>query len=380
MIAVDFTFLDTVEYEQETLLKSFCIFTGVLLDAFASMGMADRFRICCTNGQQAFLQKRFPEYEVVSVNRVFRFSAPLLGNERSLRWFNRLNRRTSLFFRDEALKDADCIWFPYGLPEFFWKAARDRKYVLTVHDLMIYHNDAKEPEKIASFRDMMTGAAGIAAVSETTRQDILDSFPGTEPVYIPNPFLIPELPVIHKPRTPYILCINGYGEHKNQLTLLKAYVRIMDRTDCRLVFCGGWRDPAYMEVLQSFIRDNGLKEKVSLFVWAPEEEKDDLLRNCTLFVSSSWAEGFGRTPVEAALYGKPVIVPRISPFTETTHGLVHYYHDPRDDEELAECILDVLEHPDSWERLMEIRDAFEKEYSAVHCAEQYAALFRKIVS
>ena len=378
MIAVDFTFLDTIEYEQKTLLKSFCIFTGILLDAFADRGMAHQFRICCTSGQKNYLQERFPDYEVVAVNRILRMSAPLIGAERSLRWFRRLNRRTALFFRTQALRDVDCIWFPYGLPEFFWKAALGRKYVLTIHDLMIYHNDVKEPADVAEFRTMMDRAAAIAGVSEMTREDIKASFPDTDPVYIPNPFLIPARTEADPGRVPYILCINGYGEHKNQMTLLNAYARIAGQTSCRLVFCGGWSDPAYVDRLKEAIRENHLEERVDLIIRAKEEEVNDLLKNCTLFVSSSRAEGFGRTPIEAALYGKSVIVPEIHPFTDTTHGLVHCYKDPMDDRELADCILDVLEHPDPQEKLMNIRDAFEQEYSAAHCAEQYAALFRKV--
>lgn len=378
MIAVDFTFLDTVEYEQKTLLKSFCIFTGVLLDAFADAGMADQFRICCMSGQKAFLQERFPDYEVVAINRVLRFIWPLLDAGRCIKWSRRFNRSSSLFFRTQVLKDIDCIWFPYGLPEFFWKAAAGRTYVLTIHDLMIYHNDVKEPEEIKRFAAMMNNAAGIAAVSPMTADDVRTSFPGTHPVYIPNPFRIPG-PVDTK-KEPYILCINGYGEHKNQLTLLKAYARIVDRIPLRLVFCGGWADPAYVERLESFIRDNRLEDQVSLNIRATETEVEDLLKNCTLFVSSSRAEGFGRTPIEAALYGKSVIVPEIPPFTQTTKGLVHYYRDPMDDQALADCILNVLDHPDPPEHLAKVRDLFEKEYSAAHCAEQYAALFRKAVS
>ncbi|MBQ1383204.1 MAG: glycosyltransferase family 4 protein [Solobacterium sp.] len=378
MIAVDFTFLDTIEYEQKTLLKSFCIFTGILLDAFADRGMAHQFRICCTSGQKNYLQERFPDYEVAAVNRILRLSAPLIGAERSLRWFRRLNRRTALFFRTQALRDVDCIWFPYGLPEFFWKAALGRKYVLTIHDLMIYHNDVKEPADVAEFRTMMDRAAAIAGVSEMTREDIKASFPDTDPVYIPNPFLIPARTEADPGRVPYILCINGYGEHKNQMTLLNAYARIAGQTSCRLVFCGGWSDPAYVDRLKEAIRENHLEERVDLIIRAKEEEVNDLLKNCTLFVSSSRAEGFGRTPIEAALYGKSVIVPEIHPFTDTTHGLVHCYKDPMDDRELADCILDVLEHPDAQDKLMNIRDAFEQEYSAAHCAEQYAALFRKV--
>ena len=378
MIAVDFTFLDTIEYEQKTLLKSFCIFTGILLDAFADRGMAHQFRICCTSGQKNYLQERFPDYEVAAVNRILRLSAPLIGAERSLRWFRRLNRRTALFFRTQVLRDVDCIWFPYGLPEFFWKAALGRKYVLTIHDLMIYHNDVKEPADVAEFRTMMDRATAIAGVSEMTREDIKASFPDTDPVYIPNPFLIPARTEADPGRVPYILCINGYGEHKNQMTLLNAYARIAGQTSCRLVFCGGWSDPAYVDRLKEAIRENHLEERVDLIFRAKKEEVNDLLKNCTLFVSSSRAEGFGRTPIEAALYGKSVIVPEIHPFTDTTHGLVHCYKDPMDDRELADCILDVLEHPDPQEKLMNIRDAFEQEYSAAHCAEQYAALFRKV--
>ena len=84
---------------------------------------------------------------------------------------------------------------------------------------------------------------------------------------------------------------------------------------------------------------------------------------------------FGRTPVEAALFLKPVISTRATSLEEATCGMVHYIEDPRDDEELAKAIVKLLANPDSPERLMEIKNVFAQKYCAEAIVKEYMKVF-----
>ena len=63
-----------------------------------------------------------------------------------------------------------------------------------------------------------------------------------------------------------------------------------------------------------------------------------LYRNASVFVSPSRMEGFGLTPVEAAINGTPVICSNIDTLKETTLGLTDYFN-PDDSDRLSELIM-----------------------------------------
>ena len=71
---------------------------------------------------------------------------------------------------------------------------------------------------------------------------------------------------------------------------------------------------------------------------------------------------------------KPVVSSRATSLEETTCGLVHYIQDPRNDEELADVILEVLQHPDKKEKLLEIKEVFIKKYSPKRVVDEYMKL------
>ena len=61
------------------------------------------------------------------------------------------------------------------------------------------------------------------------------------------------------------------------------------------------------EVLQAYLQENDLRQRVHLHFAVPQAQRNWLLGNASLFVSPSRKEGFGRTPVEAAICQIPVI-------------------------------------------------------------------------
>ena len=66
-----------------------------------------------------------------------------------------------------------------------------------------------------------------------------------------------------------------------------------------------------------------------------DEERNWLLTNAALFVTPSLFEGFGRTPVEAAICRIPVISTKETSLFEATQGLCSYVENPTDEKELV---------------------------------------------
>jgi glycosyltransferase involved in cell wall biosynthesis len=87
-------------------------------------------------------------------------------------------------------------------------------------------------------------------------------------------------------------------------------------------------------------------------------------------------EGFGITPIEAALFGVPVITTRETSIPEVTQNLLHYYEPATDAIRLAEKILEVLREEPDPVRMQSIQETFRNAYSPSTVARRYWECFQ----
>jgi len=182
--------------------------------------------------------------------------------------------------------------------------------------------------------------------------------------------------------SPYIFSINSFFRYKNQITLLKAFNLIKDQILDNLVLVGrpelNSGMSGYNEIID-YIKDKNLEDRVKVMSFISDEDRNCLFYNADLFVTSSTQEGFGRTPVEAAICKVPVISSKDTSLEEATLGLVNYYENSRDEKELANKILEVLNNKPSKEELSKIADKLEKEYDQERIAKQYANFIEEAI-
>ena len=136
----------------------------------------------------------------------------------------------------------------------------------------------------------------------------------------------------------YILDLNAYIEKKNPMTLLKAFNLIKDKTDLNLVFCGGYKEDSIWNKMQEYMQANQISSRIKLLFRVKDEERNWLLANAALFVTPSLFEGFGRTPVEAAICKIPVISTKETSLFEATQGLCNYVENATDEKELGKPV------------------------------------------
>jgi len=110
-----------------------------------------------------------------------------------------------------------------------------------------------------------------------------------------------------------------------------------------------------------------------------DEDRNALFYNTDLFVTTSLQEGFGRTPVEAAICKVPVISTKETSLPEATMGESYYYENGTDEKELSKKILEVINNKPSKERLEEISQKLEKEYSEANIARKYVKLIDEVL-
>ena len=371
-IAIDTTFFGHEETENKNLVNSTSIFTADLLDEFSALGHANNCTLIVSKNQEAFFKERFPQYKrlvlqwlpLTILNKISK------GRFRGTKYI----KKFGIYRRRIEKERFDIIWFPFAGDYTFVKS--NTPGVLTIHDLWGFHSNLNNFKGYKGVLDEKRNT--IVTISEYTKKDFIRIFnykkeiaviPNTIQVDISATAPVPEL------KNKFILDINAYNEKKNPITLLKAFNRIKNDITHDLVFCGGYKDNSVYTELIDFIQQNHLESRVRLFFKLPTEQRNFLLENASLFVTPSLFEGFGRTPVEAAICGIPVISTKETALYEATLGLVNYVENATDDKELADSMLEKIKHPDSPEELQSIAQALKNAYALETCARKYWNIF-----
>lgn len=261
--------------------------------------------------------------------------------------------------------------------------------VVVVHDLFYRkHKDVLSPQyydEVDKGHQDMVKAAALVVISQTIREELLEEFPEVDPrkvTVIHNSVSMERSAAACRPETPYLLCVNAHDVHKNQLTLLKAFSLLADKIPHDLIFLGGIRTQgeAAFAAEAEFVKTKGLQDRVQFLTSViPVDQRDRLYENASIFVSPSRYEGFGRTPVEAAMLEIPVLASDIPCHREATCGLVAYYGPPGDEKALAEKLAALIEAPPAPQELREISQFLKQRYAKSQIALQYKTLLEKTV-
>lgn len=330
-------------------------------------------------------KKRFINCKIASQKFLFR-------NVRFIKRINRLKIIKAIKVLSIKKEKCDIIIYPYVASHTVIPKKQNK--IISILDLIpldeIEDKNSKKYNKVKQENiDLMNQTNYIVTLSNYSKErleDINPKFKGKITV-ISSPVDVPEetektASEVIDSKDPYILSINSFYIHKNQITLLKAFNMIKDKIPNKLVLVGRPELDSpisgYNEV-KKYIKNNNLEDRVIMLSGISDEDRSALLYNADLFVTTSLREGFGRTPVEAALCKVPVISSKETSLEEVTMGEVFYYEDGKNYEELAKRILEVLENKPSKEKLENISKKLKEEYSEEEIAKKYIKLLNEIL-
>ena len=124
----------------------------------------------------------------------------------------------------------------------------------------------------------------------------------------------------------YFLVVSTLEPRKGHLQVLKAFEELNDNRQkpFKLVFVGkrGWLDA------ESFAYIDKAKSKLGWFYWyerVTDKQLEAIYKNCRAVINASLEEGFGLPIIEAAYYGKPVILRDIPVFRELVGSNAVYF-------------------------------------------------------
>lgn len=262
----------------------------------------------------------------------------------------------------------------YIVPLLHTKAIKIRE----IHFNSNYRNFTYKSKKLAkflNFLDYKVMAKGYNKIVLLTKEDKDTFFPNNNKyTYIHNPLTF-EPTYNYNNNSNYIIAVGRLSPEKDFLSLIKAWSLIYPK-------CPNWKikivgDGPEKNTLEKEIKKLQLSNSIELSGYSNNIKKE--MSNSSIFVMTSFFEGFGLVLLEAMACGLPSIAfacqfgPR-DIITDGKNGLLVYN---RSIEDLSNKLLYLIQHPDirkqiSSQALMKIQD-----FSIKNIIDKWMKLFQQ---
>lgn len=242
----------------------------------------------------------------------------------------------------------------------------DVKSIVTIHDLIFirypeYYKEADRRIYLRKFKHACTLADRIHAISQQTKNDIIEFFNIPErkieviyqscnPMFYQKFSKNDKTEVLDKYKLPdqFLLNVGTVEKRKNLLNVLKALVK--NEIEIPLVVAG--RKTSYMFEIDDFIQKNRGKLKIYFLTNTSDRELGILYQSAEILVYPSVFEGFGLPVIEAQASGCPVVTSRSSSMPEAG-GKGAAYVNPVSEKEIGHAIQRIMTDKDYRQSLID---------------------------
>jgi glycosyltransferase involved in cell wall biosynthesis len=249
----------------------------------------------------------------------------------------------------ERIKSGDFdIFHPTYFDDYFLEYLGDKRYVLTVHDLinqvfpemMLYQPDKNKA--------MIDRADRIITVSENTKKDLINIFNVDERkidvVYLANSLeeKSNDVPEAFKKKIPekYLLFVGGRLDYKNFLFFAQMFASLQRTNKDLNIVCTG---SPFNDSEKYLFNKLGIQNCIyNTFV--TDDELIYLYKNAIAFVFPSVYEGFGLPVLEAFSCGCPAVISNSSSLSEIGEDAVVYF-EPKNPESMLNALKSVVNNP-----------------------------------
>ncbi|MBR9804150.1 glycosyltransferase [bacterium] len=179
-------------------------------------------------------------------------------------------------------------------------------------------------------------------------------------------------------KQPHAIRVARLSPEKDFPTLLQATRLVVDRNpDFRLTIVGGGQERQKLTDLTSQLQ---LTEQVTFL--GERRDVPDLLRDASMFVSSTSTEGISLTLLEAMAVGLPIITTSVGGNPEVVEdGVTGHLVPPADPGSLANAICEHLLQRDTWQAMGTLsRSRVERQFDINRMISDYETLYTELTS
>jgi len=276
--------------------------------------------------------------------------------------FNRFIKSKNIYTNNSILakeylqKSNFDIFHPTYYDPYFLEYIKDKKFVLTIHDMIheLYSSDFPENIKDSVNKKLLAHkATKIIAVSKNTKDDIIKLFgidkDKIEVVYHGISKFNHYKTVKNIPDK-FLLFVGRRDLYKNFNTFIDGIANILKTNDTLFLVSVGGGQFTNEELLR--IKNLGINDKV-IQIDATDAELIYLYKNAEMFIFPSYYEGFGIPLLEAFSLGCPVIASNSSSLIEIGDDAAAFFS-PDDKDSINETVSKILTNKDDRSKLINL--------------------------
>lgn len=279
----------------------------------------------------------------------------------------------------------------------FWSFLLDAPTLSTIHDLM-HRYEKRFPEvsdngeynyREILYSNMCKFACRILVDSKCGKEQVIESYniepskvsvlPYVAPKYIFNKELSTDIRKKYNIKGRYIFYPAQFWKHKNHVNLIEA-INIVKSIihDVKLVLSGSTRYSGYGKALE-LIKKYSLEDNVIILGYVPEEDIVPLYEEAEMMVMPTFFGPTNIPPLEAMALKCPMAVSNIYGMKEQS-GEAALYFDPNSSDEIAQCILDILNDSNIKSNLIENCSLELKKHSNENFYKQLYEIIIKVIN
>lgn len=173
----------------------------------------------------------------------------------------------------------------------------------------------------------------------------------------------------------FIMYVGRPTPHKNLPRLIRAFEGLRRRHPELILALAGKMDANYKR-LEAMVSDKRLAHSVVFTGFISEGQLKWMYENTEAYVFPSLSEGFGLPGVEAMVHGAPVVSSNATCLPEIYGNGAHYFN-PKDVNDMAQKINDVLTKPDLRRQLIKNGQAQAAKYSWQKMAQKTLEIYKQ---